>query len=575
MEEEPQDFVHAVTETGRLLPSASRWNSIEIDFSLLPSSSSNDNEDTPSKYSKSFDFNLRIADKTRFKRFIYVSIFLILAATAAVLLAAFLTRKRHDLGTSSNLPLALDHALLFFDAQKSGPLPENNPVKFRGNSALQDGNANANLVGGFYDSGNNIKFSFPTAYTITLLSWTVIEYHQKYAEIGQLDHIKNIIKWGSDYVGSSNNNNDSDITCWQRPEDMKYSRPVSICGSSASDLAGEIIAAMAAASLVFGEDEAYSKRLIQASESLFELATKNTNCKTYTAGRECGGGARSFYNSTSCMDELVWGGTWLFFATGNFAYLKYATNNFQSAVDEEPPSDTGIFYWNNKIAATAVLLTRLRYFHDPGSPYEETLRNCSDMANKLVCSYLHPSTTFSVTPGGMLLPKPNSSAPLQYATTAAFLSKIYSDYLNIDQVHGGSCSTFSFSLNMLQDFSRLQVNYILGDNPLKMSYLVGFGYNFPKKVHHRAASIPWNGITYNCTEGKKWQEAKEPNPNVLVGAMVAGPDKDDRFLDDRDRPEFTEPTISGNAGLAAALIALIDHPTNLGIDREMIFTKIS
>ncbi|XP_008786534.2 endoglucanase 10-like [Phoenix dactylifera] len=599
MEEEPQFFAHAVPETGRLLPSASRWNSIEIDFGLVPPSS-NEHEDVPSKYSKSYDFDLRIANKTQFKRFIYISIFLILAAAAAALLASFLPHKRHHLGTSSNLPLALDHALLFFDAQKSGALPENNPVKFRGDSGLQDGirkQINASLVGGFYDSGNNIKFSFPTAYTITLLSWTVIEYHQKYAEIGQLDHIKDIIKWGSEYllklyipsgstskqallfsqVGSSNNDttSDNDITCWQRPEDMNYGRPVSICGSSASDLAGEMIAAMAAASLVFEEDEAYSRSLILASESLFELATKNKNKATYTANRECGGEARSFYNSTSYMDELVWGGTWLFFATGKFTYLKFATDNFESAVLEELPSDRGLFYWNNKIAATAVLLARLRYLHDPGYPYEETLKNCSAMANKLACSYLHLSATFRATPGGMPLPRPNGSAPLQYATTAAFLSKIYSDYLNIIQIPGGSCSTFSFSLDMLQDFSRLEVNYILGDNPLKMSYLVGFGDNFPKKVHHRAASIAWDGRNYTCAEGKKWQEAKEPNPNVLLGAMVAGPDKDGRFLDDRDRPEFTEPTISGNAGLVAALIALIDHPTNLGIDQERIFTKIS
>lgn len=55
----------------------------------------------------------------------------------------------------------------------------------------------------------------------------------------------------------------------------------------------------------------------------------------------------------------------------------------------------------------------------------------------------------------MLLPKPNSN--LQYATTAAFLSKIYGDYLDIIQVPGGSCSKFSFSLSMLQEFSRLQV----------------------------------------------------------------------------------------------------------------------
>ena len=56
------------------------------------------------------------------------------------------------------------------------------------------------LVGGFYDSGNNIKFTFPTAYTITLLSWSVIEYHSKYADMNELDHVKDIIKWGTDYL---------------------------------------------------------------------------------------------------------------------------------------------------------------------------------------------------------------------------------------------------------------------------------------------------------------------------------------------------------------------------------------
>ena len=64
----------------------------------------------------------------------------------------------------------------------------------------QDFSQKHDLVGGFYDSGNNIKFSFPTAYTVTLLSWSVIEYHQKYDDIGELEHVKDIIRWGSDYL---------------------------------------------------------------------------------------------------------------------------------------------------------------------------------------------------------------------------------------------------------------------------------------------------------------------------------------------------------------------------------------
>lgn len=79
----------------------------------------------------------------------------------------------------------------------------NNTVKFRGDSGMKDGewgDIHVNLLGGFYDSGNNIKFGLPTAYTVTLLSWSVIEYHKKYEAMGELDHVKDIIKWGSDYL---------------------------------------------------------------------------------------------------------------------------------------------------------------------------------------------------------------------------------------------------------------------------------------------------------------------------------------------------------------------------------------
>jgi len=91
--------------------------------------------------------------------------------------------------------------LFIFYFCSAGHYPRNSPVKFRGDSGLKDGDsANNDLTGGFYDSGNNIKFTFTTAYTMTLLSWTVMEYQSKYADIGELDHVRDIIRWGSDYL---------------------------------------------------------------------------------------------------------------------------------------------------------------------------------------------------------------------------------------------------------------------------------------------------------------------------------------------------------------------------------------
>ncbi|KAI5589364.1 hypothetical protein BDE02_05G157600 [Populus trichocarpa] len=606
IDHQPVRFVHTISEAGRLLPSASQWNSIELDFHLAPQSNTT-YDSLPSRYSKSFDYELVITDKKYFKRFVYVSILIVFVVLAIVLLVQFLPHKHKHHGKSKNITLALNQALMFFDAQKSGNYPSNSPVKFRGSSALQDGNTSnppADLKGGFYDSGKNIKFSFPTAYTITLLSWTVIEYHDKYDSIGELDHVKDIIRWGSDYllkifdppnsttapiiiysqVGSNHTNGYNDVTCWQRPEDMNYTRPVSACNETASDLAGEIMAALSAASIVFKDDTGYSIKLIQSAEKLFEVATKNDTGHhqgTYTAVEDCGGEARMYYDSSGYQDELIWGGTWLFFATGNTSYLGYATSNFSAAEGEETASEQGVFYWNNKLTANAVLLTRLRYFHDLGYPYEVGLGSSSNKIDLLICSYLSREI-YSRTPGGLILLRPDHGEPLQFAATASFLGKLYSDYLELLRRSGVSCSSEFYSVEMLREFSISQVNYILGDNPMKMSYMVGFGNKYPTHVHHRAASIPWDDQHYSCPEGDRWLYSTDPNPNILYGAMVAGPDKFDNFLDDRDKPWFTEPTIASNAGLVAALIALHDPPykssdsngTNLGIDLTGIFKNL-
>lgn len=160
-------------------------------------------------------------------------------------------------------------------------------------------------------------------------------------------------------VGGSegNSNQENDITCWQKPEDMKYARPVSVCDDTAADLAGEIVAAMSAASLVLVGEKEYSKRLVEAAEKLFNLATRQDQShkpEKYTEDGACGGLAVNFYNSTTYVDELIWGGTWLFFATGNISYLEYSTDKFDSAEKEELVSEKGLFYWNNKFTANAV-----------------------------------------------------------------------------------------------------------------------------------------------------------------------------------------------------------------------------
>lgn len=98
----------------------------------------------------------------------------------------------------------------------AGPLTKKNGIPWRGDSCLHDGSTlsdvKGGLVGGYYDAGDNIKFHFPMAFSMTLLSWSVIEYGHKYKAIGEYDHVTDIIKWGTDYLLRTFNSSATTIT---------------------------------------------------------------------------------------------------------------------------------------------------------------------------------------------------------------------------------------------------------------------------------------------------------------------------------------------------------------------------
>lgn len=130
----------------------------------------------------------------------------------------------------------LELSLLFYEAQRSGKLPENNRISWRGDSALSDRGINGeDLTGGYYDAGDFVKFGFTMASTTTLLAWGAVSWPEAYIEAGQLDEIRKAIKWATDYfikchvsefvfygqVGDFS----VDHTYWGRPEELNTTRP--------------------------------------------------------------------------------------------------------------------------------------------------------------------------------------------------------------------------------------------------------------------------------------------------------------------------------------------------------------
>ncbi|KAL9676279.1 hypothetical protein QQ045_004492 [Rhodiola kirilowii] len=86
--------------------------------------------------------------------------------------------------------------------------------------------------------------------------------------------------------------------------------------------------------------------------------------------------------------------------------------------------------------------------------------------------------------------------------------------------------------------------------------MVGFGTKYPQHIHHRGSSVPSvrdHPDRIGCNNGFQYLYASSPNPNVLIGAVVGGPDSSDKFADDRNNYQQSEPATYINAPFVGAL----------------------
>ncbi|XP_078169682.1 cellulase 3 [Carex rostrata] len=448
---------------------------------------------------------------------------------------------------------ALSKSLVFFEAQRSGKLPHLASLSWRSSSGLNDGSTeNVDLTGGYYDAGDNVKFGLPMAFTTTMLSWSVIEFGKKMGS--ELHNARDAVKWGSDYLLKASchlpdalyvqvGDPDKDHSCWMRSEDEKTPHPVYKVTPSnpGSDVAGETAAALAAASIVFRHsDPHYSKQLIDAAVKAFTFADKYRGSYSDSLSSV----VCPFYCSYSgYQDELLWAAAWLHKATRNSSYINYA-----KSLGCNPDSDT--FSWDNKYPGASVLLAK-EYLLQKNQDVSEFRGH----AEKFMCSILpnSPSMSVTYTPGGLLYKMTGSN--LQYVTTASFLMSVYAKSLRFSK-QTFQCGGMAVNPSLLREVAKKQVDYILGVNPKGMSYMVGYSNNFPKKVHHRDSSIPSiNNLsgTVSCDAGFEYYHSSAPNPNILTGAVVGGPDPNDNFADDRDNFAQSEPATYINAPLVGTL----------------------
>ncbi|TKY61758.1 Endoglucanase 17 [Spatholobus suberectus] len=268
-------------------------------------------------------------------------------------------------------------------------------------------------------AGDKVKFGFPRAFTTTtMLSWSVVEFGG---------------------VGDA----EKDHACRERLEDMET--PTSVFkvdkNNPGSDVAEKIAAALAAASLVFKKtDPAYSKTLVRRA---IRFADKYRG--PYSNGLKpivC-----PFYCSYSgYQDELLWGAAWLHKATKNLMCLNYIKVNGQTLGVADFDNTFG---WDDKHVRAMILLSKEFLVRKV-----QTLPDYKGHTNDFICSVIPGSSSTQFTPGELLF------------TYAEYLTKAHM-VVN----YGGTTVT----PKRLRSIAKKQVDYLVGDNPLKMSYMVGHG----------------------------------------------------------------------------------------------------
>jgi|GEM_PF-95848 len=422
-------------------------------------------------------------------------------------------------GPDFNYGEALQKAIWFYEAQQAGPLPDWNRVGWRGDATMSDG-----VLGGLYDAGDHVKFNLPMSYTASMLGWTLYEYGSAVENAAQKEELENNLNFILEYLANCWNgttyvyqigDGGADHSWWGPVEVIHKeanagNRPTYSASSGLSAVMAQTAAALALGSKLLG-NQAY----LNKAKSLFAKADADRSDANYTA-------ANGFYNSWSGpIDELMWAAIWLYIATDDSTYLTKA-ESYVALLNRQGQS-TDIEYqwghcWDDSHYGAMLMLAKLTN----KSEYKDFVHLHLDWWKNGAKGF---------TPQGLAWLDVWGS--LRYATTAAFLCFVYSDWANADPAKASDYRNFAVN----------QINYALGDNERNSSYVVGFGVNPPVHPHHRTAHGSWADS----------QSVPLYHRHTLYGALVGGPDQGGNYTDEISNFENNEVACDYNAGFIGSL----------------------
>ncbi|KAF9209319.1 hypothetical protein BGZ49_005201 [Haplosporangium sp. Z 27] len=437
----------------------------------------------------------------------------------------------------------LDYSFLFYEAQRAGKLPANQRVKWRNDSVLTDGrDVGLNLTGGYFDAGDYLKFIFPLTFSLTETCYGALQFWEGYQLANQTVYLDEMVRWGMDWLINAHPNNntlfvqigltDVDNNYWGPDTGVPLPRPsfqVNITNPG-TDVMADAAAAFASCSILYRDklnDTGYSNTLQAHATSLFNLAETAKPQQLYQVAVPEAGYA---YASSAFIDELAWGAAWMYKLTQNGDYAQKASNYIN--IWNQQSIQTNPITWDDKSALVYILMADLTI----GTPYNNS--NWQSLAEQFGDFTLAAPKPCMYTKFGLYYCTGNSGDDTAVvAANAAFAMLLLADQM--ERAGGNTSSQTQAKIENYRDFAQKQNDYLLGNNPEKTPYVVGVHPNSPVNPHSASAS-GGNDIGAVNT-------SPEREEYTIYGALVGGPDKNDRFDDIRNDWRQTEVALDYNA----------------------------
>ncbi|HEZ7988829.1 MAG TPA: glycoside hydrolase family 9 protein [Ruminococcus sp.] len=441
-----------------------------------------------------------------------------------------------DAAFEANYAEALQKSLYFYECQQAGPLPEWNRVEWKADSTMTD-----EVLGGWYDAGDHVKFNLPMAYSASMLAWGLYQYPDGVEKCGEMTNYVNNLEFVLDYLAECDRgdevvyqvgNGTIDHTWWGPVELIQYgmqdsgtsydsARAILVSSDGCSAVFGEMAAALAAGSCALKDriDQSKIDDYIAHAENIFKFADASKSNDVYNDSNASG-----FYRSSHFYDELFYAANWLYIATGEQSYLDKAKSYIPN-LDKELGSDELKYTWCqcwDDVMQGGMLLYAINTNDDFYINRVEKHVNYWTNTIKKVDGALGYCDTWGCA---------------RYAETAGFIAAVACDTVLADKNNSDYVK-----------FYETQMNYVLGDNADGQSFVVGYGEKSPKNPHHRTAHGSW----------KNDLAIPDTNRHVLYGALVGGPNQDGSYEDDRQNYINNEVATDYNAGFTALLCKMVD-----------------